>query len=161
MQIEIKGHGLAALWRDLLANSDVTSTVVAGAAALAISYAVWKIGRGFGHIGRRMAERPRLAKPVRPASKPSLAIAPPTPASGSDQQWQRLERLLSGHIQKSAAACTAHDRAALLTDALDLELADLLKDLAGVSTYAAARQRAERSAGPMLAQPAPRRPLAA
>lgn len=161
MQIEIKGHGLAALWRDLLADSDVTSTVAAGAAAIAISYALWKIGRGIGHVGHRIRSRSQAPKPVRPAAKPGRAVAPPAPARSTAEQWQRLDRSLAGHLGKADAARKAHDRAALLTDALDLEVADLLKDLAGVSAYAAARRSAQPAIGAIATAPVARRPLAA
>lgn len=160
MQIEIKGHGLAALWRDLLANSDVTSTVAAGAAAIAISYAVWKAGQGIGHVRRRLRARPVAPRTVRLAPTPSRPVAPTAPARSTAEQWQRLDRSLTGHLEKAGAARAAHDRAARLTDALDLEVADLLRDLAGVSAYAGARRAAE-TAALMPQKPADRAPLAA
>lgn len=161
MQIEIKGHGLAALWRDLLADSDVTSTVAAGVAAIAISYAIWKIGRGISHAGQRIKARRKAPRPLRLATGPALAVAPQAPARSMAEQWQRLDRSLSGRLEKADAARAAHDRASALADALDLEVADLLKDIAGVSAYAAARRLATPASTSMPAFPAARRPLAA
>lgn len=141
MQIEIKGHGLAALWRDLLANSDVTSTVAAGAAALAITYVVWKAGRGIGQAKRKLAERPKpVARRPRSTVK-ATAVAPPAPARTLAQQWQRLDDTIAGAVGKADTATVAHGRASILVDALDLEVADLLSDIAGVSAYAAQRTR--------------------
>lgn len=156
MQIEIKGHGLAGLWHDMLADSSVTSALAVGVAALAISYAAWKIGHGVGHAKRKLAAlpKPKARKPR--STVKATAVAPPAPARTLAEQWQRLDGTMAGAVGKADAATAAHGRASILVDALDLEVADLLSDIAGVSAYAAHRTRPV--AGPVEA--VPQRPAA-
>lgn len=141
MHIEIKSYGLSGLWHDMLADSSVTSVLVVGVAALAISAAAWKIGRGLGAAKRTLARQtmPRMRRP-RPAAH-ALAVAPAALARTLGEQWQRLDTTMTAAVSKAKVAEAAHRRAETLVDALDLEMSDLLSGLAGVSAYAGERTR--------------------
>lgn len=154
MQIEIKGHGIIALWRDLLDNADVTSTVVAGGVAVFLSYGLWSIGRGIFRLNRAVAPKvPRLPKPRGVASFETAKPIDVETAPVLARHWRQLDRFASGNIRLAEETYATHGRVTMLVDALDLEIANLLAELAPVSTYAA--ERTGRAMIP-LAQFAPR-----
>ena len=164
MQIEIKGHGLATLWRDLLDNADVTSTLVAGAAAIALSYGLYRIGRGIARIDRVVRKKIANAPAVRSAT--AFASAEPDKVDTAPvlvRHWRRMHDFASSNLRLAGDARQSHEEAGTLLDALDFEIANLHTELAPVSTYAAGRTCQTAAAPARLGQPrhTSRRQLAA
>jgi hypothetical protein len=164
VQIEIKGHGIAALVRDLLDNADVTSTLAAGAAAIALSYGLFKIGRGIARIDRVVRKKIANTPAVRSAT--AFVSAEPDRVDTAPllvQHWRKMHDFASGNLRLAGDARRSHDEAGTLLDALDFEIANLLTELAPVSTYAAGRTGQTAVAPARLGQPrrTSRRQLAA
>jgi hypothetical protein len=164
LQIEMKNHGIVALWRDMLDSADVTSTVIAGGVAVVLSYGLWKLGRGIVRLNRVV--NAKVASPPKRKGAETFSTAEPQAVDTGPtltRHWQRVESFASVNIRLAGQAYATHGRATTLVDSLDLEIANLIAELAPVSSYAAERNGRVPAAATRLSpqRTAARSPLAA
>jgi hypothetical protein len=141
VQIEIKSQGLAAVWRALADNADVTSTAIAGGLAVLLGYGFWKLGRGIDRANTRFRSR---SEARRGPALPSTTVASNRPLAADRarmlaRQWGRVESYAQSTIARAGEARRSHDGVGTLLDALDFELAELIAEMAPISSYAAGR----------------------
>jgi hypothetical protein len=161
VQIEIKSQGIATFWRELTDNADATSAVIAVGATVLLSYGLWTIGHGIARARRVIRSmRGRATRPkVFESAEPVVVDAAPVLAG----HWRRIEGAAAGTIKLAGEVRRSHEELRNLLDALDYEIAELIAEVAPVSTYAAGRigQARPTRTRPPTHGAAARRPIAA